>query len=444
MIGSRPSASDAMTEVVDDDAFWIGALMGAASVLLALGLLKLRGRICWVPRVGPEVARTSSLGSTRRRISGILGRALSGTLDEGEIWYDALEEQFPGPAAVVDFASRAGPWLLCGKAGSGVDGASPTSRLRLHKICGTSVPMVAPEEASSDCPSWSHGDSRNFKVRRGPDYPTNGFKDASSPALYTCVGMDVVAAGCLIEQAIPRLGPLPAGGEGWHVGLRVPRVLIINCQLPFQEGPKLFGAHPEDDGGVSVVMQYVASPELIKLASSNGEAPAGDPDFAERWPAVRLLQGFFKRGGLELPNKERTSNNSAGALKAIGWMENLAEVQMPRLARGPVEKYNAKPVLLSEHYAKLFTDPNGEYMEIDFDIRKFSWPTRRALCSLRDKSKEMTGQVGFVLQGAEDEDLPEVLLSLLRVQGIDLNRSAWIIDPRAPEHRRYVGATSPQ
>mmetsp|Transcript_60803 Transcript_60803/g.133051 ORF Transcript_60803/g.133051 Transcript_60803/m.133051 type:complete len:420 (-) Transcript_60803:198-1457(-) len=410
-----------LSAIVEDADTWIGITLGALAVAIPLCILLKLGRVRWVNR--PSFQSVHSNTFIRHRSSSF--RQTLSRLSHDETWYDALEDFLPATAEVVDYASRAVP-LLLDHSHQELDGhgAGPNGARRLNQLLGRSLPKSLPDlPPVSRC--WSPGDASKVKVRVGPNYLSNGYKDMSLPALYECVGVDVVSAACRIDEAIPRLGPIPAGAESWSSTSRVPRALVVNCQLPFQEGPKLFGQHPPEDAGVSVIIHFVATPDLLKLATGQGEASD------DRLPAVRILQDLMDRKTLDLPNGEKPGNSSVGVMKAIGQVEDLAQVDLPRYLRSSVERYNGKPILLSG-CCKMFPSENGEFAEVDFDVRTFSWPTKSALCKLRDRMRSVTAHMAFVLQGTADEDLPEVVLADVRLHNVDLDQGAWIDDPRAP------------
>lgn len=415
-----------------DPALYLGVLCGIDLALVVVGVLCCKGRLKWNPR--------------QSRQSGF-ARSLSVSSFEGETWYECFEEGAVSvvqyPLTIAHHMSLRTPLLLEG-AGSGA--ATPTARaisgarMRLRELVGESLPKLAPEERGElpaqgyHYPSWSFGDASNLHVRVGPSYPSTGNKKPSLAALYDVVGADIVSAGCRLEYPVPRLGRIPPGAHDWDPSTKVPRVIIINCQMPLQEGPKLFGDHPEDDAGTSIVVHCVATPELLRVAreevarEARGE-PRLDSEQEPTLPAVRLLQGLFERGKLALDGK--VGFYSTGALKCIGWIEGIEDIDLPALLRPSIERYNGKPLLLP-HYGDMKADPQGEWMAIDFDVRKCTWVSKSALVKLRDRFRYISVQAAFVIQGTKDEELPEVVLASLRIHSMDLENAAWIDDPNAP------------
>jgi hypothetical protein len=87
-----------------------------------------------------------------------------------------------------------------------------------------------------------------------------------------------------------------------------------------------------------------------------------------------------------------------------------------------VSSYNGKPVLVTKS-AKLSFYPNQsdcELFEIEYDVRQWSILARKTLHSLRDKFKEARCQLGMVIEGQTDEELPEQLLGCFRLNYLDI------------------------
>lgn len=412
-------------EILEDPFVWIGAALGVGGMLTVMTMLWCVGCLyCRLPFGRRRMYRLNSSNSI-----------------DGETWYDAIEDGLGGladyPRFAAHYASEAIVPLLATEAG--VEPSSKPRRARLSRLTGKSLPRLAPEERENQVlpegefhpPSWSEANAGDLCVRQGPNYPKTGNKEPSLPALYTAVGVDTVRGGTRIDDPIPRLGPLPPS-ERWHRETLVPRCVIVNCQIPFQEGPKLYGQHPAEDAGASIVAQFTATPELLRVASAEARGTYnGDAAKEPILPAVRLLQRLFKKGSFEQEKGEKVGFHSSCTVKAIGWVENIGEVPLPAMLRPTIERFNGKPVLLSIA-GHMQVDPNGEWMSFDFDVRTFRWFSRSMLCRLRGLFRTVSVHCAFVIQGTLDEELPEVVLGSVRIHAMDLDGSAWIEDPRAP------------
>ena len=71
---------------------------------------------------------------------------------------------------------------------------------------------------------------------------------------------------------------------------------------------------------------------------------------------------------------------------------------------------------------ELFTGvaPNGaSYMEIDTLVHKWNLMCRQGLHNMMPRYKDLDAEVGFVLQGQGDEQLPEQMLGAVRIMMVD-------------------------
>jgi len=361
----------------------------------------------------------------------------------GETWYECIEEAVGIAVDYPRFSIHAAVPLLYGtESNPDLPVVDAANKGTIKELRGQTVPKMEKEDRPEGVSNtnWSPATAADLNVRCGPDYPATGAKEPSEPALYECCGCDTAQAGIRIDAPIPRLGPLPAGGDGWSKDLGIPRCVVFNCQFPLQEGPKLFGEHPVEDAGTSVVAQFVATPEVLRVARLivDAQAAGKDPPSASEEPtapAVKLLQELFARGTLDLPKGAKTGFYASGALKSIGWIEDLEDLPLPKLLKPTIVRYNGKPMLLG-CMGKMHRDQTGEWMCVDFDIRGTRWLSRSALVQLREKFRTVSVCCGFVIQGTADEELPEVVLACLRLHGMDIEHGTWIEDPNAPAGKR--------
>mmetsp|Transcript_80882 Transcript_80882/g.252293 ORF Transcript_80882/g.252293 Transcript_80882/m.252293 type:complete len:393 (-) Transcript_80882:100-1278(-) len=286
---------------------------------------------------------------------------------------------------------------------------------------GTTIPERCAGQglAGSGC-SWSRGDGSGFQIR---DSCRNGrvSKIGSSGALYECMSVDVVRSGCKVSEVLGRLVPVPSsqstqrnGELGWWPGCPLPRVLCVVAQLPEQVGP-VFGEHPAEDAGVSIVTIFRIKPETIRVLRSC------------RWPAdLRMFVDFVKAGKTDLPT-DRGGSKTSGLMKAVAAVGNLEEVGVPKLLLPTVRKYSGKPCLITKS-GTVFKDPSGEWLEIDIDLRRFCRLARTMLVSLRDLLPRSSVHCGFTIQGCDDDELPEGIVCDMWLHNINLKD-----DPRQIE-----------
>ncbi|CAK9079760.1 Hypothetical protein (Fragment) [Durusdinium trenchii] len=160
-------------------------------------------------------------------------------------------------------------------------------------------------------------------------------------------------------------GDLPANWPGarWEQSWKVPRVLVFNCQVPYTAG-KIFGSYPDEDGGFSILNYFVLSREVV------------------------------------------------------GRVEDLDKHEVPE----SFKRFNNKPVLLTRS-ATVYKKRLPEMLEIDFDVRNWNYPTRAAMVSYHHRAREAEVEIGYLLEGKADDELPEQILGCFtetRLQDSDI------------------------
>lgn len=248
--------------------------------------------------------------------------------------------------------------------------------------------------------AWSDGEPHVFRLRRGPNYPRNGFKATPGPALYHCVGVDVVetpsqlrsAIACVRDSLEASCGPLP-------------QVLVVNFQVPFQAGP-VIGHHPTDDHGCSVLAFFHVDPRA--------EAQAADLETAS--PGVRLLSEYLQERGHPL----REGPSQSKCLKAIGVLMDVEALQLPRVLAPIVHRFNGKPVLVERETRRHGNSLVQNVVELAVDIRGFNPVARTMLWRLREQVRKADLQIGLTVQGVTDDELPEQLIGAFRLRGFDV------------------------
>mmetsp|Transcript_59936 Transcript_59936/g.167946 ORF Transcript_59936/g.167946 Transcript_59936/m.167946 type:complete len:429 (-) Transcript_59936:140-1426(-) len=297
-------------------------------------------------------------------------------------------------------------------------------------------PDTFPE--TGEGPYWSKGHGEGFMVRTGPNYKKEGLKTQSQSSMYVAVSCDAVRGQDKITDVVTkyahgRLPPPPSCSESsqgaapmeWTRDCPLPRVICINMMMPHTTGvvPMV------KDAGCSFVGYFHIKPDTIREARS--EKPS---------PAVRLFMDFWQGpagapdGPLTDPNrslfarvdKKVKKDQQSGLFKVIAQCLNPSDVNVPAM----LHAYNGKPCLITK-CGYIIKDPNLEWLEIGIDVRGFNLLARKMLCSLRHLLPRTKIHYGFLIQGVEDEDLPEGIVCDMYVHGCDMMNDPKLLDAPA-------------
>lgn len=261
------------------------------------------------------------------------------------------------------------------------------SSAALDSIISQRLQQDRPSRPSPGLRGWSDGEPWLFRLRAS-EYMKTRQKLRTAETFYSCVGVEVLQAPCQLYSCMQGLSLQRAQGSA------LPKILLVHFLLPFKPGP-IYGSHPADDAGCSVVI-------FFKLK---------EPVLAS--PALGLLQRF-----LEADHPKSEGFAISGCLKVVGLLENLDELNIPAAARPMVRKFNGKPVLVEKESRHLHF--HGDILEITVDVRGFNPVARQLLCRLRGQLPKSVMQLGILVQGVEDFELPEGFLGVARLDGLDL------------------------
>jgi hypothetical protein len=243
-----------------------------------------------------------------------------------------------------------------------------------------------------------------FHVRIGPDYPKHGLKAPSLSSLYEPIGVDTLRGDKILCNIAPHLifPPVP---QYYDPACKLPALLVVNTQLPLAM-PSMFSAS-ENDPGWSCVAYFMIKKETVDWVLNRGSSSTPPP-------ALGVFQRLLMKGFSE----------RSLALKAIGMIHDIEKQELPML--GLLQKYNGKPVLVTASSTFHFSTNPYPYLEIDYNVRKWSILARTTLVQIGDKLKTLTCHIGYLVEATENEDLPERMLGVVSVHNISVENARWV------------------
>lgn len=259
-------------------------------------------------------------------------------------------------------------------------------------------------EAEGNSPqTWRTIPASLFEIR-SHGYLSTKEKEPSREALYRVITIDIFKSDkkpSMVGKRLP-LPSLPIIAEDYMEEKKtegglfingVPTLVLLVWTIPSYETALWTGARDDGEGNIMIITLAMTRATRAMLENIDN-ASAG----------VRLLKKFCE--GID-------GREINGKLKCLARLLNAEELDIGMITKKTVNNYNGKPFMTGP---RCHTCEMGDgYLEIDCDIHRYSKPFKMGIYSVFDQIRFMKCEVAMVIQGENDDELPEQVLACFGV-----------------------------
>ena len=264
-----------------------------------------------------------------------------------------------------------------------------------------------------EVPSWIPISSSEMDVR-SHGYLTTKKKIPCPGELYECVAVDCFNSNSRFGDIAPRVKfpfDVKFDDDSAKKTWKSPDIFIASVAIP-TEAPR-FGQSTDDGPGLTIIGYFRMKQEtrnILRRVTAEGYDASADTSDVQTDVQKRLVNGvcLWER----YCNQAPSDPTFQARFKLIPGA-NLEELGCPSY----ISKYNGKPVLIKRNQVTgFFTDyPNLNVMEFDISLHPFPYLFKQAMNYLKDYLDGVVATYGFVIEGRNDGELPEVVIGAMKV-----------------------------
>ncbi len=280
-------------------------------------------------------------------------------------------------------------------------------------IAGSSTIKISSivKNTELDMPAWIPISYSTIDVR-SHGYLTTKKKIPCPGELYECIAVDCFSSNTRFPDIATRvkLPDVTFDDNDSPKTWRSPDIFIASLAIPI-EAPR-FGQSTDDGPGVTFVGYFRMKEEtraILRRVTAPGYNSSTDESESDIDVQKRIVNGV--RLWEEYCTRAPSDPTFQARFKLIP-SANLEEIGIPSY----ISKYNGKPVLIKRNQVTgFFTDyPSLNAMSFEISFHPFPYLFKQAMSYLKDYFDNCIGTFGFVIEGRNDDELPEVMIGVMK------------------------------
>ena len=289
------------------------------------------------------------------------------------------------------------------------------NNMSFHVDILSNAMSMNPEDIESKChpQSWSNIDATTFNVRRGPNY-VDGQKQSSKPSLYRIFHIDAYQTPFKMRKLWSYVHPNIAKDFEAQIQTHsvpqcekehaLPPLLIINIMAPNYKPEMGKNGKCDGIGFQEVIYCHLSDNTTKKLQKFSKSTSAKKSPLS---PSIKLFSQFTRNESLQKSRFKIIARCMNGKYTKLGFVVNKL-----------IKTYNAKPFVAKTSTTYYYEE--GKYFGIDIDIHSFGYAAKKGFDLVKDMLPTIIFDIGFVMEGCANNELPEQMLVAKRVSKLGL------------------------